>query len=390
MKKTETFFTKDSDALIKAFNADITVHSPGRINFIGGHTDYNDGLVLPTAIDQKIHLYFKKSNNPDICTINSIGFDNTLKINLNHIQKSEHQWENYILGVIHGLQQYSSAISGFDCIIDSQLPIGSGISSSAALECGMAYGLNQLFNLGVSTLDMIQLSRDAEHHFVGTKCGIMDQFAVMISKKNHVVLLDCESVTYSLIPMNLKPYKLLLLNTNVSHNLASSEYNTRRTECETAVQFIQQHYPAVTSLRKVDNNMLNTLQASMDPILFKRSHFIVNENLRVLQAADFLQKHQLHEFGKLMYESHKGLQNQYQVSCKELDFLIEFAKQNDQILGARMMGGGFGGCTINIIHQDIIDNYISQVSQAYLEKFSFELSANIIEPDEGTTLKSAI
>ncbi len=376
---------KEQVAFIEAFTPELTVHSPGRINFIGGHTDYNNGLVLPTAINQKIHLYFRKNDSQNICTITSIGFDEVLRIDLNAIKKSNKQWENYVLGVIYGLQKHSNTILGFDCIIDSQLPIGSGISSSAALECGIAYGVNELFDLGISTLDMIKLSRDAEHQFVGTMCGIMDQFAVMISKKRHVVLLDCESVSYSLIPMNLKPYKLLLLNTNVSHNLASSEYNTRREECEAAVRFIQQRYPEVNSLRNAENQIIDTVRGQMDDTLYKRSHFIINENLRVQKAADALETRDLITFGKMLYQSHKGLSQQYEVSCPELDFLVEFSKANEHVIGSRMMGGGFGGCTINIIHEDAIDNYLKKIEMAYENEFSQKLSAIVVEPDGGTT-----
>ncbi|NER15902.1 galactokinase [Spongiivirga citrea] len=379
---------KDQTAFIEAFSPELVVHSPGRINFIGGHTDYNNGLVLPTAINQKIHLYFRKNSSNNQCSVTSIGFDEVLKIDLHSVKKSNKQWENYILGVVQGLQKRNNAITGFDCIIDSQLPIGSGISSSAALECGMAYGLNQLFDLGISTLDMIKLSRDAEHEFVGTKCGIMDQFAVMISKKEHVVLLDCESVSYSLIPMNLKPYKLLLLNTNVSHNLATSEYNTRRSECEAAVEFIQKYYPEVNSLRNAENHMIYDLKNKMDETLYKRSHFIVNENARVQKAADALRTEDLNTFGDMLYQSHHGLSTLYEVSCPELDFLVEFSKNNEHILGSRMMGGGFGGCTINIIHEDAIEDYINKVSMAYEQEFSLNLSPIVVEPDGGTTHKT--
>jgi len=378
----------DQIAFIEAFEPEIVVDSPGRINFIGGHTDYNNGLVLPTAINQKIHLYFRKNGSNNKCSIISLGFDEVLKIDLHSVKKSNKQWENYILGVVHGLQKHNDAITGFDCIIDSQLPIGSGISSSAALECGMAYGINQLFDLGISTLDLIKLSRDAEHEFVGTKCGIMDQFAVMISKKRHVVLLDCESVSYSLIPMNLKPYKLLLLSTNVSHNLATSEYNTRRAECEAAVKFIQKYYPEVNSLRNVENHMIDDLKNQMDETLYMRSRFIVNENARVQEAANALKDLNLHSFGEMLYQSHQGLKAQYEVSCPELDYLVEFSKYNNHILGSRMMGGGFGGCTINIIHEDAIEDYVNKVSFAYEQEFSLNLSAIVVEPDGGTIHKT--
>jgi len=238
------------------FKAELTVASPGRINFIGEHTDYNNGFVLPTAIDKKIIFHFKKNNTLTTCNIYSKSYDAFLKVDLKSVVQSTNEWENYVLGVIKELLDRNAKIEGFDCLIESELPIGAGISSSAALECGMALGLNALFNLNQPTEELIKLSRDAEHRFVGTKCGIMDQFAVVMSQKNHVLLLDCQSLDYELIPVNIEPYKILLLNTNVSHNLATSEYNKRRKECELGVEIIRKKHKNVQSLRDVTINVV--------------------------------------------------------------------------------------------------------------------------------------
>jgi len=209
---------------------DIVIDSPGRINLIGEHIDYNGGYVLPAAMDKKITLSFRK-NNTTTCEILSSNFKSSFTADLNNLVRSDVEWQNYILGVLfHANVLKPNAIQGFDCIIESNLPLGSGISSSAALECGIAKGINELFNLGLTDIEMIKLSRDAEHTFVGTKCGIMDQFAVVKGKKDHLILLNCETLKYELIEANFAPYIVVLLNTNVSHNLATSEYNVRRDE----------------------------------------------------------------------------------------------------------------------------------------------------------------
>lgn len=375
----------DRQSFLNDFKADLVISSPGRINLIGEHTDYNDGFALPTAIDKKIFFYFRENGTLNECSIYSKSYDTFLKADLTKIEVSEIEWENYLLGVLNELLERTDKLKGFDCIIDSRLPIGAGISSSAALECGLAYGLNSLFDLQLSKETLIILSRDAEHNFVGTKCGIMDQFAVMMSKEAHVILLDCKSLEHRLIPINISPYKILLLNTNVSHSLASSEYNTRREECETGVSTIKEKYPEVSSLRQVTQQMLDEFRSVMGETIYRRCQYVLNENNRVQEAARVLAKGDLNAFGELMYASHEGLQNEYSVSCPELDFLVAYSKTNKHILGSRMMGGGFGGCTINIMHQDAIDAYIKEVSVAYSQKFSIDLSPITVTPSGGTT-----
>ncbi|WP_234974622.1 galactokinase [Tenacibaculum agarivorans] len=369
------------------FETELTVFSPGRINLIGEHTDYNDGFVLPTAIDKKISLSFKKNNTAETCNIYSKNFDAFLQFQLSKIEPSTTEWENYILGVIHEFQKRNAPITGFDCVIHSELPIGAGISSSAALECGTAIGVNSLFNLQFSSEDLITFSRDAEHNFVGTKCGVMDQFAVVMSEKDHLLLLDCKTLAYELIPFNFSPYKLLLINTNISHNLASSEYNKRREECELGVKIIQQNYPEVTSLRDVNLDMLNSLKPDLDETIYRRCKYVISENNRVKQTVKNLKESNLNLVGELMYASHEGLRNSYDVSCPELDFLVDFSKSYELILGARMMGGGFGGCTIHLIHQDFINEYTEIVSAAYQKQFGINATVIEVNPCQGSYIK---
>lgn len=371
---------------IENFNAELTVFSPGRINFIGEHTDYNNGFVLPTAIDKKIIFSLVQNQTTSSCNVYSVSYDEILSFDLNNIRKSNREWENYILGVVNELIKITNKVRGFNCIITSELPAGAGISSSAALECGLAFGLNQLFDLKLSRTSLAELSQRAEHTFVGTKCGIMDQFASMMSKNQKVILLDCQSQQYRLIDAQFEPYKILLLNTNVSHNLASSEYNTRRAECEEIVKVISSKYDEVISLRDVTKDMLNEFRTKLSEILFQRGIFIIEENARVLTAAEALEKRDLKSFGGLMYQSHRGLQNQYGVSCKELDFLVDFSIDFDQVIGSRMMGGGFGGCTINLIHKDGVANYLQLVKQAYKKQFDIDLTSFVTVPSQGTSI----
>jgi galactokinase len=368
------------------FDFDIKIASPGRINFIGEHTDYNNGFVLPTAIDKKIYFKFRKNNSTSTASIFSENFNKKLTVNLFNVQPSKNHWENYILGVLFEIQQITDNVKGFDCVFKSDIPIGSGISSSAALECGFAFGLNELFQLNLSKKAIIELSQRAEHNFVGTKCGIMDQFTSVMSKKDNLILLDCESLDYQYVPIKIEPYKILLLNTNVSHSLASSEYNTRRKECETGVDIMRKHNQSVTALRNATIDLLNEIKLEISPKIYNRCKYVIEENSRVLQAVELLKTDNLNDFGALMYETHNGLQHLYEVSCSELDFLVDFTKNNTAIIGARMMGGGFGGCTINLIHANAINNFVAEVSQAYYKKFNIELTAFEALPSEGTQL----
>ncbi|MCK5815741.1 MAG: galactokinase [Flavobacteriaceae bacterium] len=365
---------------------DLVIDSPGRINIIGEHTDYNNGFVLPTAIAKKIQFKFTKTEKDKKCSIYSSNFDKGFSFNLDEIQPSENQWENYLLGVIAEIQKVSDGIKGFDCVLDSTIPIGSGVSSSAALECGLAFGLNELFNLNLTKLELVKIGQMAEHNYVGTLCGIMDQFASVMSKKDHVILLDCQSLDFEYVPFQIVPYKIVLLNTNVSHNLASGEYNIRRSQCEEGVSVIKTKHSEVESLRDVSLEMLTSVKNEMEPIVYQRCLYVVEEINRVQKAVTALKDNDLKQVGYLMYETHDGLQNLYEVSCKELDFLVDFTRNYDSILGSRLLGGGFGGCTINIIHEEATETFIKEVSQAYLKEFDIELTTYEVTPAEGTKI----
>ncbi|WP_349351591.1 galactokinase [Flagellimonas sp. MMG031] len=365
---------------------DLSIASPGRINLIGEHTDYNDGFVLPAAIDKHLFLKLKKNGTKNRCTIKSEGFENTYVADLYDLKHGTEGWHDYVLGVLKELQALTQELKGFDCTMQTNVPIGSGMSSSAALECGLAYGLNELFGLGLEKWELIKLCQRAEHNFVGTQCGIMDQFASMMGKEGHSMLLDCRDLDYEYIPTNLDPYVILMLNTNVSHNLAASAYNTRREESASGLKLISEFFGVNNSFRSITKDMVEECSTMLGEIRYRRCSYVLEENQRVLDAAEALKRGDIIALGELLYKSHKGQREKYEVSCPELDFLVDFSKGERKILGSRMVGGGFGGCTLNIIHKSAVEEYLAIASSEYKRKFGIELSSFQTVPSQGTTI----
>ncbi|MCF4102553.1 galactokinase [Gillisia sp. M10.2A] len=364
----------------------IKVASPGRINLIGEHTDYNNGFVMPTAIDKKIYFELSKNSCVSQCNIFSETYNSWVQFDLNDFSKSNESWENYILGVVNELLKSGKELDGFDCKIRSELPIGAGISSSAALECGLAAGLNELFNLDLSKQEIAELCQAAENNFVGSQCGIMDQYASVMSKKDHLILLDCLSLDAEFIPADFKTCKILLVNTKVSHNLAEGEYNNRRKECEHALSIIQSRYTEVKTLRDVTIDLLQDCKSALTKTEYNRVRYVLEENNRVLNASQLIKSGELQNFGALMYQSHYGLKDLYEVSCNELDFLVKFTEEKDYIYGSRMMGGGFGGCTINLIEEAAIEGFIEEVTNAYEKEYNITPETITVVPSEGTVV----
>ena len=362
----------------------IVFRSPGRINLLGEHTDYNEGFVLPAAIDKSIYVGITKRTDKQV-NLFSGEFNEHFTTDIDNIKPASTQWPNYILGVVDQLQKQGHIIGGFNLVIDGDIPIGAGLSSSAAVECAVVFALNDIFKLGLSRMQMLPLAQKAEHVFAGVNCGIMDQFASMFGKKDNAIKLDCRSLEYEYVPINLTGYKILLFNTNVKHNLASSEYNTRRKQCEEGVSIIAQNHPAVKSLRDVSMAMLKDNVAGVDSLIFKRCKYVVQENLRLLSTCDDLKKGDVKALGKKMFETHHGLKHDYEVSCRELDFLVDYVKHNEAVAGARMVGGGFGGCTINLVKEEGVEKLVEQISAAYQKETSLTLSAYTVSIENGTT-----
>jgi len=361
----------------------ITAQAPGRINLIGEHTDYNDGYVLPAAIDKYLTVKLKVNTTDSKVKITASDLGESFTFDLHDFSPATGGWPNYVMGVVHELQQKGAPIRGFDAEFESQVPIGSGISSSAALECSFAVALNELFVLGFDRWELIQAAQMAEHNFVGIRCGIMDQFASMMGQQDKVMLLDCRSLDFKYFPLELGHYQLLLLDTNVSHTLATSAYNTRRAACEEGAEILNTVYTGIQNLRDVTMEQLTAAKAKLPPTVFKRCYHVVSENQRVLQAVQTLADGNLRSLGQLMYQSHASLKEDFEVSCPELDLLVEQTLDMDFVLGSRMMGGGFGGCTINIIEQQWAEAFVDTVSKRYKNQFGLELTPVMVSIGNG-------
>jgi len=374
------------EKFLEKFNQEpLVVRSPARVNMIGEHTDYNEGFVLPASIDKEMILAISK-NNQNICNLYSDDFKESFSFNINDLKKTDKVWTYYLMGVVEQFQKLGLKISGFNCVFGGNIPMGAGLSSSAALECCLAFALNELFSFDLDKIDLVKISQKAENDFVGVKCGIMDQFISIFGKKNHVLKLDCRTLDYKYYPFEFDDIKIVLFDTQVKHSLASSEYNTRRIECEKGVEILKKYYPQINSLRDIDLNTLNKHKNELDSIIYKRCKYVISENLRLNNACDALENNDLNTFGKLMFETHEGLKNDYEVSCFELDCLIDLVKNEKNVLGARMMGGGFGGCTINLIKINSIQEISQKVSEQYnkITGKKLEIYTGIIE--NGTSI----
>jgi len=361
------------------------VLSPGRINIIGEHIDYNDGYVLPAAIDKVICFAFAK-NDTKKSRIVAIDLNEDFEIDLTQpVTLSDVVWTNYIRGVIKQLQDNGFVFEGFNCVFSSNIPVGSGLSSSAALECGMIFGIRELFDLKIEKVDISLLGQKAEH-WVGINCGIMDQFSSVHGVENKVIKLDCNTLDFEYHNADFKDYSLVLFDSNVKHSLFTSEYNTRRIECEQGLAIIKENFPAIKSFRDCTEEQLLSIQDKISPTVFKRVHYVVKEINRVIKACEALDNGNIELLGQLLFETHYGLSQEYEVSCAELDMLVDTAKADDAIIGSRLMGGGFGGCTINLIKKGHENEVKSKFSNLYLDTFGIELKFYDVKISNGTTL----
>jgi galactokinase len=363
----------------------VLIKAPGRINLMGEHTDYNEGFVLPAAIDRAIYFAMSPSQT-DRCNVYSLDMEEGVSFSIHDLNPGE-TWVNYLMGVIDGFGRAGVRIHGVDCVFGGDIPAGAGLSSSAALCNGFGMGLNHLFQANLSRLQLAKLSQHAEHEFVGLQCGIMDQYSSLMGQQQSALLLDCRALQHEVIPVHLGAYSLLLIDTKVKHTLASSAYNDRRRACEQGVAVIHQHHPEVQSLRDVSRAMLYEFQDKLGEDVFIKCLYVVEEINRAQRAATHLKKGELVEFGKLMYETHWGLSQAYEVSCDESDFLVSLAEEEkDSVLGARMMGGGFGGCTLNLIQTEKIKSFREKVLHQYVATFKKEPDFYLVNLTQGVSI----
>ena len=341
--------------------------APGRINLIGEHTDYNGGFVLPGAIDKAMYCVISPNGTED--TIKAYAYDLSEMDEFNLKTPPSKHWSKYIYGVCQEMiKRGAKNIKGFNCVFTSDVPLGAGMSSSAALESCFGCAINDMYNLGFDKFELAKIGQSTEHNYVGVNCGIMDQFASCFGKEGSLILLDCRSLEYEYMPFHPKGYRLVLLNTCVAHELASSAYNKRRESCENVVAHIKKYHPEVSLLRDANIAMLKEVSNEVSAEDYMRAEFVIEEIARMGETCDALKKDDYVTVGRKMYETHIGLSRKYEVSCEELDFLNDIARQCG-VTGSRVMGGGFGGCTINLVKNELHDDFIKRATESYEQKF---------------------
>ena len=350
------------------FNTEGSVYaSPGRINLIGEHTDYNGGFVFPGAIDKGMIAEIKP-NGTDKVRAFSIDMNDYAEFGLNEEDAPKASWARYIFGVCRECIKRGGQVGGFDTVFAGDVPLGAGMSSSAALESTYAFALNELFALGIDKFELARIGQSTEHNYCGVNCGIMDQFASIFGKAGNLIRLDCRSLEYKYFPFHPTGYKLVLLDSVVKHELASSAYNKRRRSCETAAAAIRRNHPEVEFLRDATMQMLGEVKNDISAEDYMRAEYVIEEVQRVLDVCEALEKDDYETVGQKMYETHHGMSKLYEVSCEELDFLNDVAKKCG-VTGSRVMGGGFGGCTINLVKDELHDGFIKEAVESYTKKF---------------------
>ncbi|MCP9611434.1 galactokinase [Coprobacter tertius] len=344
--------------------------SPGRVNLIGEHTDYNGGFVLPGAIDKGM-LACIKENGTDKIRAFAVDLNEYEEFGMEEADKPEQSWARYIFGVVREITKRGGKVKGFDTAFSGDVPLGAGLSSSAALESTYAFALNEIFGLGIDKFELAKIGQATEHNYCGVKCGIMDQFASVFGKEGHLIRLDCRSLEYEYVPFDPVGYKVVLIDSVVKHELASSAYNKRRESCETVVKAIQKRHPEVELLRDADMNMLAEVKGEVSAEDYMRAEYVIEEIQRLLDACAALKRGDYKTVGEKMYGTHHGMSKLYEVSCEELDFLNDIAKECG-VTGSRVMGGGFGGCTINLVPEDKYDMFIDKAVKEFTHKFGKE------------------
>lgn len=344
--------------------------SPGRINLIGEHTDYNGSFVFPGAIDKGITAAIR-FNGADKVRAYAIDLEESSEFGLEEKDIPKEGWAKYIFGVCREIIKTGGQVKTFDTVFTGDVPLGAGMSSSAALESTFAFALNDLLNLGIDKFELARIGQRTEHNYVGVKCGIMDQFVSLFGKKGHLIRLDTKTMEYAYFPFDPKGYKLVLLDTVVKHELASSAYNKRRESCEHAARSIARRHPEVKFLRDASMDMLNEVKEEISDEDYMRARYVIEETQRVRDVSDALQRGDYETVGEKMYETHHGMSKLYEVSCEELDFLNDVAREHG-VTGSRVMGGGFGGCTINLVKEELYDPFITDAKKRFSARFGHE------------------
>ena len=359
------------DKFNSLFGNELRVYiSPGRVNLIGEHTDYNGGFVFPGAIDKGIYAAINP-NGTDKIRAYSIDYQAMSEFGMREEDAPKEPWARYIFGVVREMQKRGFQPKGFDTVFAGDVPLGAGMSSSAALESTFAFALNDIYNLGIDKFELARIGQSTEHNYCGVKCGIMDQFASIFGKKGHLMRLNCATMEFEYFPFDPKGYKVVLLDTVVKHELASSAYNKRRESCENACAHIAAKHPEVKYLSDATMQMLDEVKNEISQEDYMRAKYVIGEKQRVLDVCAALEKGDYATVGDRMYGTHYGMSKEYEVSCEELDFLNDIAKECG-VTGSRVMGGGFGGCTINLVKEGLYDKFIATAKEKFNKKFGHE------------------
>ncbi len=370
---------KVKEEFAKRYGTGASVYtSPGRVNLIGEHTDYNMGFVLPGAVDKGIYVAIRKAEGP-VSRIYSVDYDKEVATDLYGGDLPRDQWAKYIYGVVQEMGKRGVKAGAFDTVFGGNVPLGAGMSSSAALESAFGFAINDMYDLGFDRAELAVIGQMTEHNYVGVKCGIMDQFISLHGKKGHVIKLDCRDLSFEYKPFDPASagYRVVLIDSMVKHNLTGTEYNERREQCEAGVAVIAAHHPEVGSLRDTDLATLNKYKGEMPEMVYRRCLYVVEEIKRLLDGCDDLDAGRYDAFGAKMFATHDGLSQLYNVSTPELDFIVDAAKAYDGVVGARLMGGGFGGCVIHLMKEEVADAYLADVQSKFNAKFG--LVPRIIE-----------
>ncbi len=356
--------------------------APGRVNLIGEHTDYNEGYVFPMAIDRYTSVALVPRSDRRL-NVWSENMQEHISIPLDDNSHKRNHWSDYIAAVAHMLELDGVPIPGADMYVDSDVPVGSGLSSSAAIEISSAIAFLAVSNATMDKTLLAKLGQRAENRFVGMNCGIMDQFISVYGEADHALFLDCRSLDFHLVPLPTDQAKIVVCNTMVKHELGSSEYNKRRQECEEGVRLMQIHYPSIRALREVGLAQFQRLEKDLPETVRKRCRHVISEDKRVLESVETLEHHRLERFGELMNDSHESLKRDYEVSCSELDAMVDIARSLAGTLGARMTGGGFGGCTVNLVQSNSVVAFCSEIKRLYTKEVGIEPNVYVSVPSRG-------